>query len=333
MPWVHTHIIANGNVYPCCVSDFKEPYDNIKDKTIQDIANNDKFNTLRNNMLNNIPTESCSKCYVLEKSNIYSLRKYINNTYRKHISKIEQDKVTMRNEYLDIRFSNVCNFKCITCGPDYSTQHGSLKQISQSTINEIYKILPFVEEVSWAGGEPLVTEEHYNILDHWIENDMRYVRQRYTTNFSNLNYKDKSILDYWNSFNDVRVAASLDAMGSSAEHIRVGTDWKQIELNRKLMLEECPDVYFEITPTISSLNIDHITDFHRDWVERGLVDKNNIRINILTSPNKYRIDTMESTPSYNIKIIEKIETHMGWLKDGFAFESFQGILNFLTTDL
>ena len=110
-----------------------------------------------------------------------------------------------------------------------------------------------VEEACWAGGEPIITEEHYKILDFWIENDID-VRLRYTTNFSNLYFKKKSILEYWNSFKDVRIAASLDAMGARGELIRAGTNWNRIEKNRISMIEECPDVYFEITPTVSIMN-------------------------------------------------------------------------------
>jgi radical SAM protein with 4Fe4S-binding SPASM domain len=323
LPWIHTHIIANGNVYPCCVSEFDIPYDNIKDKSIKDIINNDKFNKLRNNMLNDIPTKSCSKCYELDESNIPSLRKYSNQTFRKDIHRINE-KISNKMKYMDIRFSNICNFKCVTCGPDYSSQHGPIQQLPKSTIDEIYEFLPYVEEVSWAGGEPLVTEEHYKILDYWIENSMRNVRLRYTTNFSNFYFKEKSILDYWNSFDDVRVSASLDGMGKFVENIRVNTNWKQIEDNRKLMMKECPNVFFEITPTISNLNIEHITDFHRNWVERGLVDKNHIRVNMLTSPTKYRIDTIEN----KTKIIDKLQNHIEWLENGFGKRSFENILNF-----
>jgi len=72
--------------------------------------------------------------------------------------------------------------------------------------------------------------------------------------------------------------------------MRHGTDWQQIEQNRIEMLERVPHVHFEITPTISLYNVWNFPDFHMDWVERGLVDIDKCRLNVLTGPDFMRID-------------------------------------------
>ena len=352
MPWVHTHIWPNGNAFPCCMSDSDIVYGNLNDNSLEEIWNNEKYKKLRKNMLNEKESLECTRCYEMEKSNIWTLRKNTNKYYISHWDRVEttQDDGTVEEVnmgYMDIRVSNICNFRCRTCGPELSSawyeDHSKLygqppenpKMMNiannEKFWNDLQPLLLTVEEACWAGGEPIITEEHYKILDFWIENKMKDVRLRYTTNFSNLYFKNKSILDYWNSFNDVRIAASLDAMGDRGELIRAGTEWDVIEENRKQMIKECPDVYFEITPTVSIMNVYHLPDFHKDWVDRGLLEPNNIRVNILTYPDYYRIQIIPKEERK--KFIDKYNEHIKWIDDNFgngvAKDGFMSILNFL----
>ena len=352
MPWVHTHIWPNGNAFPCCMSDSDIVYGNLNDNSLEEIWNNEKYKKLRKNMLNEKESPECTRCYEMEKSNIWTLRKNTNKYYISHWDRVEttQDDGSVEEVnmgYMDIRVSNICNFRCRTCGPELSSawyeDHSKLygqppenpKMMNiannEKFWNELQPLLLTVEEACWAGGEPIITEEHYKILDFWIENKMKDVRLRYTTNFSNLYFKKKSILDYWNSFNDVRIAASLDGMGKRGELIRAGTEWDVIEDNRRQMIKECPDVYFEITPTVSIMNVYHLPDFHRNWVDRGLLEPNNIRVNMLTYPDYYRIQIIPKEERK--KFIDKYNEHIKWIDDNFgkgvAKDGFMSILNFL----
>ena len=320
LPWIHMHVWPNGNVMPCCISDSDDVYGNVKNNTIKEVWNSDKYKTLRKAMLAGEKLSSCNRCYELENStNIWTLRKNHNKWFgEKHFDIIESTNKdgsidNPRMAYLDIRFSNLCNMKCRTCGPELSSNHAiefeqlygkhelarMLDNDGSPVINiaqknnfweDINRYLLDVEEVYWAGGEALITNEHYQILDKWIESGKTNVRLRYTTNFSNLKFKKKSIIDYWKHFDDVQVSASLDSKGTRAEYARNGTKWEQIEKNRVWMLEQVPHVHFELTPTLSLYNAWAWPDFHMDWVERGLVDVENCRFNILTQPKFMRVD-------------------------------------------
>ena len=352
MPWVHTHIWPNCNTFPCCMSDSDIEYGNLNDNSLEEIWNGEKYKKLRKNMLNEKESPECTRCYEMEKSNIWTLRKNTNKYYIGHWDRVEttQDDGTVEEVnmgYMDIRVSNICNFRCRTCGPELSSawyeDHSKLygqppenpKMMNiannEKFWNDLQPLLLTVEEACWAGGEPIITEEHYKILDFWIENKMKDVRLRYTTNFSNLYFKKKSILEYRNSFKDVRIAASLDGMGKRGELIRAGTEWDVIEKNRKQMIKECPDVYFEITPTVSIMNVYHLPDFHKDWIDRGLLEPQNVRMNILTYPTEYRIQIIP--PSERKIFIDKYTEHIKWIDDNFgdgaAKSGFESILDFL----
>jgi hypothetical protein len=108
------------------------------------------------------------------------------------------------------------------------------------------------------------------------------------------------------------VGASLDAMGPRAEYIRKGTDWDQVERNREEMLRVCPNVDFYISPTLSVMNAWHLPDFHRNWVDRGLIKAQDLNVNILQDPDFYRIDIAPIKYKQRLRI--KFEEHLEWLR-------------------
>jgi hypothetical protein len=212
-------------------------------------------------------------------------------------------------KYMDIRFSNLCNMKCRSCGPSCSSQWAQefvdkrgeevfqqyfpgQKVIVNNNEDQQFmlKLKPYlndVTEVYFAGGEIIITPEHYECLDYWVENGQcDTIELNYTTNFSTLHgYKDKHLLEYWSKFKNVQVWASLDAHGPLAECIRKGTDWERAERNIKNLKQKLPHVQFQITPTISIWNIFKFPDFFDYMVDNGLIDlKTSPRFNLATFP-------------------------------------------------
>lgn len=339
MPWLHMHIWPNGNSLPCCMSDSNVVFGNVNDNSIDEIINNDKFKTLRKEMLNGIKPSVCSRCYELEETaDVHTLRKNSLMQFEKYIPLVnltDSDGTIedFKLRYMDIRFSNLCNMKCRTCGPELSSkwyedqikmypEYDKPKFIDLSSREDFMDMLKphlhFVDEVYFAGGEALITPQHYEVLDYWKKINRTDVRLRYTTNFSVLKYKKFDILNYWKTFSDVRVAASLDNFGSKAEYFRSGTKWDNIVSNRRKMIKECPDVYFEITPTVSIFNIQDLFDFHRTWVNEGLLDINSIRINILTNPRYFSITLLPT--EFKEKISKQYTNYILWLKQNRAEE-------------
>jgi hypothetical protein len=132
----------------------------------------------------------------------------------------------------------------------------------------------------------------------------------------------------------VAVGASLDAMGSRAEYIRAGTDWSEVEENRRMMMEKCPRVDFYISPTLSIQNALHLPDFHRDWVKKGLIQPQDLNVNLLQDPDWLRIDI--APEHYKEQIRVKYQQHLEWLRPldrlNRATVGFESALNFLETN-
>jgi organic radical activating enzyme len=200
--------------------------------------------------------------------------------------------------------------------------------------NQMQEHIPYLEQIYFAGGEPLIMEEHYNVLKELVRLKRFDVRLQYNTNFSRLTLKDENVLDYWRLFESVSVGASLDAMGPRAEYIRKGTKWDQIVRNREQMIKRCPDVDFYVSSTVSIYNVMHVMDFHRDWVEQGLIKAADWNINILQGPDRDRIDVLPLC--YKEQVKEKILAHIEWLKPQDhlqrATNGYQGIINFMQTN-
>jgi hypothetical protein len=309
---------------------------NCRTDTLEDIWNSPAQKKLRTDMLTETPNAACGRCYEQEKSGFFTGRQSANKHHGHHIDRVQGTDTTGHTEqfemtYWDIRFSNLCNLSCRSCGHIFSSswyqdqarlaggswkaENKVLNYAGRTETDMWEQLLPhldYVEQIYFAGGEPLLMEEHYHILDELVKRGRFDVRLIYNTNFTHTDLKGRSVFEYWRQFDSVAVGASLDASGARGEYIRKGTDWAQVEQNRRDMLKICPGVDFYISPTLSIMNALHLTDFHRDWVEKGLLNPQDLNVNILQDPVQYRLDI--ATPEYKQQIRQKFEEHLAWLR-------------------
>ena len=328
-PWIHLHAYPTGEAYPCCHSEMKFPVGNCRTQTLEEIWKDSPMQQLRADMLSETSNPACGRCYEQEQSGFFSGRKSANKHHGHQIKKLDDNPFEIT--YWDIRFSNLCNLKCRSCGHIFSSQWyqdqaklagGDWKDRNQvlnyagRTETDMWEqLLPhmdYVEQIYFAGGEPLLMEEHYRILDELVRRERFDVRLIYNTNFTHTDLKGKSVFEYWKLFKSVSVGASLDGSGKYAEYIRKGTRWDQVEKNRVEMLKICPNVDFYISPTLSIMNAWHLPDFHKDLVSRGLIKPQDLNVNILQDPPFYRIDI--APMKYKQRLRMKYQEHLEWLR-------------------
>jgi len=349
-PWIHLHAYPTGEAYPCCHSEMAYPVGNARYKTLEEIYRDAPMRSLRDDMLNERPNPACGRCYEQEESGFFSGRKSANKHHGHHIKRLADDEFRM--SYWDIRFSNLCNLSCRSCGHIFSSswyqdqaqlaggtwaeENRALNYAGRTETDMWEQLVPhldYVEQIYFAGGEPLMMAEHYNILDELERRGRFDVRLIYNTNFTQVKLKDRLVFDYWRKFDSVAVGASLDAMGPRAEYIRRGTNWDQVEHNRVQMLETCPDVDFYISPTLSIMNARHLPEFHRAWVEKGLIRPQDLNVNILQDPAYLRIDIAPA--EYKEQINRQYQDHLAWLRPldplQRATVGFESAINFLQT--
>jgi organic radical activating enzyme len=321
---------------------------NCKKNTLEEIWTDTPMAQLRADMLSETANPACGRCYEQEASGFFSGRKSANKHHGHHVKKLEANPFEMT--YWDIRFSNLCNLKCRSCGHIFSSQwyqdqaklaggdwkeRNTVLNYAGRTETDMWEQLKphldYVEQIYFAGGEPLLMAEHYNILEELLQRGRSDVRLIYNTNFTHTDLKGRSVFEYWKQFDSVAVGASLDDSGARGEYIRKGTVWSTVEQNRRDMLAICPGVDFYISPTLSIMNAHHLPEFHRDWVEKGLIQAQDLNVNILQDPPHYRIDIAPA--EYKAELTALYRDHINWLANqdplNRATQGFESAVTFL----
>lgn len=204
---------------------------------------------------------------------------------------------------LELRLGNRCNLKCVTCHPGHSTYWykdwkelskrkvfwtedgsdeysfmfgGMLYEMDDKTPFLWYKSDKFKEdfeiihrglkEIYWAGGEPLLSNEHPYILKKLIHSEVaQKIRLRYD---SNITYIPSTLINLWKHFKWVGVQSSVDDVGIRNDYIRYPSKWKNITKNLKKLDSINPHLCKSGT-TLSCYNILTFLDFSR-WAKENM---------------------------------------------------------------
>jgi hypothetical protein len=158
----------------------------------------------------------------------------------------------------DYRVSNLCNFKCRTCGEPLSSsweaekrKHGLWNSTNQpfmvpenkTIIDRFQKEVVeeefwaaicsgVVEEIYWVGGEPLMYDIHWRAMDRLAQDDnLKNVHLRYNSNLSRIRFNNHYLYDWLPKAKDWTMCASIDGTGTIGEFIRTGLKWNQWDQN------------------------------------------------------------------------------------------------------
>ena len=357
LPWIHMHPWPNGKTMLCCDSPWEDHIGDLRENSLEEVWNSEKMKQVRLNMLNGKKCSQCVRCYEKEEKGHDSLRVRSNKDWlQPHWNKVANTNTDgslddLHIVYLDFRVSNVCNLRCRYCGPElssnwYADAKASTFNISPTErviqirkdvdnfMEEFDPMLEHIEQIYWAGGEPIMMDEHWAIMNRLVEMGKTDIRIFYNTNFTTLTYKKHNVLDLWKNFDNISVGASLDAEGLRGEYQRKGTVWADVESNIKQLKETSPEVDFYISATVSAYNAWHITDFHRSWVDKGYIKPADWYMNVLLNNERFRMSVLPQSLKAEIKA--KWEKHLKWLEPqdniGRATDGYKSSIQFLDDD-
>jgi len=271
-PWVHTYLSPLTERRMCCAS--REPAQNFRQYidtesgsnkyipiTLDEHWNSPHMMSVRSRMMAGETLPECEVCNDrLLNTDVY--RTYFWQLFKHKYPDIWETTntaghTTMRPVSWDYRFSNLCNFKCRTCGDMLSSaweseqrQHNMIEwtdpnnnwmrpevrsaisafqdsQIEQEFADAVEQHR--VEEVYWVGGEPLMYEQHWRYMKRIVElGDGPRVYARYNTNLSRVDYRGVNLYrDILSGLRDWQICASLDGTGAIGEYIRTGLEYDQ----------------------------------------------------------------------------------------------------------
>lgn len=361
MPWTHLQLRPDGKVYSCCLANMNDPLGDLHKQSLPEIWNSPEMRRLRVEMMEGKKPKQCNYCYELERDTGGSFRINANQLYKHHYEPMlagtdatgHSDKFNI--VYMDFRLSNICNFRCRSCGSYASSSWHADERKMRSLKRKIWdfthrkpeppkfllaydheeqledileQVLPGLEAIYFAGGEPLLMDEHYRILEGLIARGQTKLRMNYSTNFSRLKFKKWDACDLWKKFEKVQVQASLDDSYARGEYLRKGLNWNAAVANRQRMMREVPHVEFQVSATVSAYNVWHIPDFCREWVELGYLEEVCFRLNPLYGPDHMRLQVLP--PKFKEQTIQKYEKFIDeFLTRPQSRRAFQGIVEML----
>jgi len=343
-PWVNVGVLPNGEYTLCCLSinhEFeegeKDPYlhsrefygvykenklflGSLHDNTLEEIWNNDRMKDIRIKMIKGEPVGNCEACYYSESIRGRSERTRYLTLYPHHKDKVSRTKPDGSAPFepvsWDLRLTNTCNFKCRDCSSALSSSWeeesrrlnvdvSGPKIDEQNVLDEIEPFYDYAEEFYFAGGEPLISDHHYHILDKLLEKDLRPTI-RYNTNLSTLTYKGKDIIEIWKKFPNVELHVSFDGLGKRGELIRKGFDSKRFIKNIQRIQKELPNFIINYNFVVYVLNAYHFMDAHEFVVDHKILRTcDSITFTLLQDPQYLRITTLDSESKK--EVIEKIQ--------------------------
>jgi MoaA/NifB/PqqE/SkfB family radical SAM enzyme len=324
LPWIHLYFNPQGQITPCCIADNNYPLGNYLTEKVD--FNSASLVELRKNMLDGVPVPHCTSCYKREQANLPSLRQLLNKKFDKFIPASPTPTAEFKLRHLDIRLNNVCNLKCRMCSGQFSNRIAHEDKMIWGTTQYLTtsnqpddKLLPLVQEqienvesIYFAGGEPLINNSHYKILQFLIDKNKLSVEIKYNTNFSILRYQSHNIIDYWKKFSNVNVGASLDLIGPAANYVRNGVEYSVLENNYRLLTKHCPTVNFEINSVLSLYNAFNLCDLQQHWIKTMGLSPTKFKVETLFDPDYLTLQVLPA--EFKEKIHERISQHIEFLQ-------------------
>lgn len=288
----HTHSCHHPDTHKVPISEIKRDPSSL---------HNTRFKKKRRReMLEGKRPDECDYCWRVEdNSNRFSDRlfKSIEEWSQPHFEHIKNShwRENFNPRYVEVAFSNACNFKCSYCAPQFSSTW--MEEVNKyggypttDNFNSIETMIkdrkvpiphkdynPYVEAFwKWwpelyrdlhtfriTGGEPLLAKDTWRVLDYIIE-EKNPNRDLTLGINSNLGAPDKLIDNFIEKIKKIEdekrvknliIYTSVDTWGKQAEYIRNGLEFNRFWDNINKILTNCSRTSVVIMSTYNALSV------------------------------------------------------------------------------
>ena len=279
LPFINLEARTDGTMAACCImqetakKDDGTEFNLVNGDTFSDVKNSKWLKTLQEDFVHGKKFEACNNCWKEEEAGIESKRlrenKFWGEDFRPDIKS------------LDLKLGNICNAKCRICSSFASSQWAA-EEVKMNPHNETAKLfnklgmwpkkneafwedidkhLQNVEKLEFFGGEPLLIERHYEILERCVELGIaENIRIAYNTNGS-IFPQDK--ISLWEKFKRVEIFVSLDDIDNRFEYIRHPGKFSEamyhLELFNKLPKDKFEIGIFQTFSIFNICNMEELT--------------------------------------------------------------------------
>lgn len=357
--------------------------------------NSSYMKNVRKQMLNGEKPPSCLKCYKEEESGHRSKRQWETEYWSRRVdinelldNTNEDGSTAPKLRYIDLRFGTKCQLACIMCSPHDSSgwikdwqqifptiENKNVKEIwsweNKGSINgssynwhknnpvfwtQFYQQIPHMKQLYFAGGESLIIDEHYKILEECIAQGFaKDMEIRYNSN--GVEWRD-DLFDLWKHFKLVRFHYSVDDIHQRNEYIRYPSKWSRTEEVFHILDKQTSDnVEVTIACAINALNVYYLPDFIKWKLQQGFKKINMyplgaggvnfhfvywpafLNVKVLPGWFKDKIETKinEFIPWWeencHLGMYEnKIVTKEKWLEDQYGIKRLLGLVKFMKSE-
>lgn len=257
LPFKHVFVEPKG-VKPCC------SYTGTFAGTVQEWIDSDELAQLQDDVINDRYNDGCVACLKNGATDGFSTRQ----TAFKDYGDTRYTETAI--DYVDYRASNVCNFKCRSCEPSYSSKIAAevRKNPKLEKFYAISNTLPQEQNEQWVldnlhslkrvmftGGEPTQIPSVKTILSSIVD------RQLFDINvqmISNASFTDPFWIDVTKKLPNINWTLSIDACGAEAEIVRHGTKWDTVANNVDQLYTHANSV--NIGTVVTALNVLHLAE-------------------------------------------------------------------------
>ena len=211
----------------------------------------------RKSLRSNIEHSTCWRCWDAEKDNSKSYRQVLKMD---HAHQLVEDDYVRVPEVLEIKFSNLCNLKCIMCSSNCSSLWEKDMPLDNTKFGKFRgpevakKILEFadtyyrdIKTFQLFGGEPVLHKEFDDIFNLILSKPISegkktisfstnmYYNEKYRTQFED---KIEAVLDQGHK---LFMRFSIDGMYEQGEYVRTNMEWSKFEDNLDSFMERFHD--------------------------------------------------------------------------------------------
>jgi len=254
----------------------------------------------RKEMLENKRPNECSYCWNVEDNStsfsdrVFKSSEPWSEPFFDEISKSDW-RDNYNPKYVEVSFSNTCNFKCAYCGPEYSSKwmeeindhgpyklsfdyNGTKRMEERNTkpykhsednpyVNSFWEWFPelyqSMDTFRITGGEPLLSKDTWKVLDFILETDEPNRNLKLSIN-SNLGVPDNLIdrliekLDKIiknNLVKEIIIFTSCDGYGIQSEYTRYGMNFEKLFNNIDKVLSALPKITVVVMSTFNIFSV------------------------------------------------------------------------------
>ncbi len=278
LPFNGAQINEEGTVKPCCNWDPSDQKDwPTMEEGLTKAVQHPRFQEVRYNMLNNIYTPGCRKCFENEEAkkdstrlaNLSRDKDWIKETYDNNLF----SKDFYELHYLDTTFSILCNLSCRMCSGGLSSTFGKIIKKDNITdsfdISEVDIDVSKLDRIKFVGGEPLMEPKHNLFIEKIVKSgvELKNLDLVYHTNATKL--PTKAVQKVWKKCKSVLINLSIDGYGDINWKQRPGPyNWDDIERvcrQYKEWSKEWGNIRIRISSVITKINIFHLHELEK-WI-------------------------------------------------------------------